>query len=62
MPDTYANTFMHNVEKFWNILLGSCGVNTTTFSNNVWPFCDLMYGKVNGFYLVIPSRHLTAQS
>ena len=41
-----ANPFIHNVEKWSDILLKSCGVNTARFLKHVWPFFNIMSEKV----------------
>ena len=42
------NPFFHNFKKLPNILYKSCGVNTTRFLKNVWPFFNIMKERVNG--------------
>ena len=37
---------MHNVLKWPNILLKSCGVNTAKFFKYVWPFYNIMHERV----------------
>ena len=39
---------MHSVEKWPNILLTSCGMNTAKFSEYVWPFCNIMVSLIEG--------------
>ena len=41
------STFIRNVEKWSNILLKSCGVNTARFVKYVWPFFKIIYEKNN---------------
>ena len=43
------NSFMHNVVKWPNILLKSCGVNTVRFLRHVWSFCNVMHERVEYF-------------
>ena len=37
---------MHNVEKWPDLLLKSCGVNTARFLKYIWPFFNIMHGKI----------------
>ena len=45
--------FKHNVEKWSNILLKSCGVNTARFLKYIWQFFDVMHESVNLLYVVL---------
>ena len=45
-PDKF-NPSMHNVVKWLNIFLKSCGVNTARFLKYVWPFYNIMPEKFN---------------
>ena len=38
----WFNPLLHNVEKWPNILLKSCGVNTARFLKYAWPFFNIM--------------------
>ena len=43
------NPFMHNVVKWPNIILKSCGVNTARFLKYVWPFYNIMHERVKKY-------------
>ena len=43
-----VNPFIHNVEKWPNILLKSFLVNTARFLKYIWPFFNIMNERVNG--------------
>ena len=43
----WCNPFIHNVEKWLNIPLKSCGVNVARFLKHVWPFLNPMNERVN---------------
>ena len=40
------NPFMHDIVKWSNILLKSCGVNIARSLKYVWPLCNIMNEKV----------------
>ena len=40
------NLFMHNVEKWPNILLKFCGVSIARSKKCIWPFFSIMYERV----------------
>ena len=42
-----VNPFIHNIVKWPNILLKSCGLNTANFLKYVWPFYNIMHERVN---------------
>ena len=42
-----VNPFMYNIEKWLNILLKSCGVNTAKFLKYVRPFFNIICERVN---------------
>ena len=42
MEDNFINPLFHNVEKWPNKLLKSCGVNTARCLKYVWPFFNIM--------------------
>ena len=44
--EEHLNPLMHNVVKWPNILLKSCGVNTARFLKYVWPFYNIMHQRV----------------
>ena len=44
--------FMHNVVKWLNLLLKSCGVHTSRFFKYVWLYFNIMLAKVNGASLL----------
>ena len=44
-PKFYYNPFMHNLAKWPNILLKSCGVNTPRFLKYVWEFYNIMHQR-----------------
>ena len=44
---------MHNVVKWPNILLQSCGVNSTRFLKYVWPFYNIMHERVKEILWII---------
>ena len=44
------NTFMHNVEKWPNILQKSGGVHTARFLKYVWSFSNVMHERVKELY------------
>ena len=46
MLDIIINPFMHNVVKWPNILLKSCGVHTAKFLKYVWPFYNIIHERV----------------
>ena len=52
------NPFMHNVEKWLNILQKSCGVHTAIFLKYVWPFFNTMHETVTTqyFFSVTPEN------
>ena len=41
-----VNPFVHNVVKWPNILLKSCGVNSARFLKYIWPFYNTMHERV----------------
>ena len=41
--------FLHDAEKWPNILLKSCGASTVRFSKYVRPFFNIMQERVNSF-------------
>ena len=45
----HLHLFMHNVEKWLNMLKKSCGVSTAGFLQYVWPFFNIIHEKVNMF-------------
>ena len=45
------NPFMHNVVKWPNILLKSCGVHYSRFLKYVWPFYNIMPERVKAAHL-----------
>ena len=47
------NYFMHNVVKWANIFLKSCGVHTARFLKYVWPFYKIMHERVTNLKLKI---------
>ena len=56
----WVNPFTHDVLKWPNILLKSCGVHTARFLKYVWPFYNIMRERVNGALVQQqkPIRHL----
>ena len=42
----FIDLFMHNVEKWPDVLYKSCGVNTARFLKYVWPFYNAMHERV----------------
>ena len=44
------NPFMHNVVKWPNILLKSCGVHTAILIKYVWLFYNIMYERVKHLF------------
>ena len=44
---------MHNVEKWPNMFLKSFVVNTARFLKYVWPFFNIIHGRVNIYKLVL---------
>ena len=43
---TLFNSLFHNVEKWPNILLKSCGVHTARFLKYVWPFFNIFQQRL----------------
>ena len=43
---TLFNVLMHNIKKWLNVFLKSCGVNTVGFLKLIWPFFNNMHGRV----------------
>ena len=39
---------MHNIVKWPNIILKSCGVHTAEFLKHVWPFYNIIHERVKG--------------
>ena len=46
LQNAWLNSFMHNVVKWPNILQKSWGAHTTRFLKYVWPFHNIMHGRV----------------
>ena len=43
------NPFMYNAEKWLNILLKSCVVNTVKYFKDIWPFFNIMRNTIKEF-------------
>ena len=43
---------MNNIEKWPNIILKSCGIDTAKLFKHVWPFFNIMHQKVKGAILI----------
>ena len=42
-----VNAFVHNVEKWPNMLLKSCGVKTASFLKYAWPLFNIIHENID---------------